>query len=283
MLLSNKLQSVFKAAFTRAIRIPAAFDPAFPMESWLKPQARLVDMTPKANRDISNGIESKAVEHEADLKRRRNEFAKTILDKLLKQIPEDNRTAVVDATTKPEGERSDAEKSLLEKNPMIKDLKFLGKNILLYDEPQFRIFEKEEKEIEALRETKPSARRIMCVTESNEIIPESSVLFRGDPLQKRKVVTPSEIFITARGRSPISIPTQSESRPSTGRRLSYVQQLTDGTHPLTARVAVNRMWMHHFGKGLVGTAGDFGLFGERPTHPKLLDFLAVVCWASSTT
>ena len=62
--------------------------------------------------------------------------------------------------------------------------------------------------------------------------------------------------------------------PEAQRRLKFADWLSDPRNPLPARVLVNRVWMFHFGQGLVATPNDFGASGARPTHPELLDWLA---------
>jgi hypothetical protein len=70
-------------------------------------------------------------------------------------------------------------------------------------------------------------------------------------------------------------PTPPPDAKSSWRRRGFAEWLVSPDNPLTARVMVNRIWQHHFGEGIVRTPSNFGKMGERPSHPELLDWLAV--------
>ena len=69
-------------------------------------------------------------------------------------------------------------------------------------------------------------------------------------------------------------PAATESANEQERRILLARWISSSKNPLTARVMVNRIWQYHFGRGLVSTSSDFGLNGQAPTHPELLDWLA---------
>ena len=94
------------------------------------------------------------------------------------------------------------------------------------------------------------------------------VLVRGDPFLPEELVSPGAITSLAG----FAMETNAAEQ---ARRLHFAQWITRGNHPLTWRVIVNRLWQHDFGQGLVTTPSDFGANGAVPTHPRLLDYLAL--------
>ena len=105
--------------------------------------------------------------------------------------------------------------------------------------------------------------------------PETFVFFRGNPACRAKAGAPGRAGVSRR--SSIRPPRRSCRRPagrSTGRRLALAQWIASPDNPLTARVLANRIWQHHFGRGIVRSPSNFGLMGDPPTHPELLDWLA---------
>jgi hypothetical protein len=112
----------------------------------------------------------------------------------------------------------------------------------------------------------------MSVGDIGRGIPPTHRLSGGDWRKPREEVQPGFLEALRPAVADVrAIPTEESS----GRRTALARWLTQPTHPLTARVMVNRLWQHHFGVGIVATPSDFGVQGDVPTHPELLDWLAV--------
>jgi hypothetical protein len=108
------------------------------------------------------------------------------------------------------------------------------------------------------------------------VVPATHIFHRGDHRQPTRPVGPGDLTIAAPSGVRIDLDPKpgATGLPTSRRRLAYARHLVNGRHPLVGRVLANRIWMHHFGRGLVETPGDFGALGTRPTHPELLDWLA---------
>jgi hypothetical protein len=103
------------------------------------------------------------------------------------------------------------------------------------------------------------------------------ILTRGNYLAPGAAVKPGIPAVLDQPARPFAFPDPA-SHPEwnhTGRRLTLANWLVNSDHPLTARVFVNRVWQFHFGEGIVRSVDDFGKQGEKPSHPELLDYLAV--------
>jgi hypothetical protein len=104
-------------------------------------------------------------------------------------------------------------------------------------------------------------------------VPPSYFLIRGDVNSFGPETKPGFVKVITYGNPPTELPPPTPH--TSGRRLALAEWLVSRDNPMTARVEVNRIWAHHFGRGIVGTLDNFGKMGEAPTNPELLDWLAV--------
>jgi len=129
------------------------------------------------------------------------------------------------------------------------------------------------KEIEALRSADPGI-PLNVVTESGPNPRPMNIHIRGSAHAPGDEVEPGLPAVLASGDSEPRPVEASPSQATSGRRLALANWMVDPENPLTARVMANRLWQHHFGRGIVPSTSDFGHLGEKPTHPDLLDWLA---------
>ncbi len=250
-------------------RLRAIFDPAYNWEKWRPPAQRLYSLYTPEERAQADEIERQARAIEAEARAMTKTFLEEVFQKEIVKLPEEEREPYRAARATVAKERTPGQKALIRKYPAA----LADKSLDLYDKDAQKKVTAKTAEAAKLRATKPAEAMIMALTEVKGVVPESRVFNRGDHDQPKQRVEPGELTVLAPSEM-AELKPEPLTSGSTGRRLAYARWLTSGKHPLVARVLVNRFWLHHFGRGIVSTAGDFGTLGEPPTHPELLDWLA---------
>ena len=115
----------------------------------------------------------------------------------------------------------------------------------------------------------------MALVDRKSKAADTFVLRRGEYKNRGPKVAPRPLGVILASHSAGSFPPEIAGQADkTGRRAALAKWLSEPANPLTARVIVNRLWQHHFGRGIAATSSDFGVRGEPPSHPELLDWLA---------
>ncbi len=252
-------------------RFRAIFEPALNPKAWRTPQQRRVSLYTQADRDRAAEIEKQAKAIDAQRTAKQAEFIQATLEKQIAGLPENVRELARAAHATPAAKRTPEQKALFKQYPA---LNVNPGSLYLYDSKAAAELKKMADQAAKLRKTKPPEEFVRALTEVPGQVPATVVFHRGDHEQPGDTVLPGELSVLDYRPENTAVPVNDESLPTTGRRLAFARRLTSGSHPLLPRVIVNRVWLHHFGRGIVNTPGDFGALGDRPTHPELLDWLA---------
>lgn len=249
----------------------AIFEPALDWRAWKNPNARRISLYTKANREQAAELESQTKSIAEERAKKLAEYMKQALDKELTKYEEPLRGQLRTAYETPAAKRTDEHKALLTKYPSVNINPGNLYQYIAESRPKLAEFDKK---IADIRAKKPVEQFLRALVEPANHAPETKLFHRGDHQQPKQTVAPASLTLSApEGERPV-FPLNDGSIPSTGRRLAFAKWLTSGNHPLLARVIVNRVWLHHFGRGIVETPADFGRLGVKPTHPELLDWLA---------
>lgn len=252
-------------------RLRAVFEPALDPAHWRKPGGRLVSLYTDADRAKAAAVDAEAAVLQKAVGEKTGKFIAEALEIELNKHPEPMRTKLREAFAAAADKRTDEQKALAANNP---SLNITPGVLYQYNAKAAEELKKDNADVAAKRAEKPAEDFIAVLDESPGVRPETKVFHRGDHRQPTKPVVPGDLSIASPEGARYDVADAPADAPSTGRRLAFARRLTDGRHPLVSRALANRFWMHHFGRGVVETPGDFGNLGTKPTHPELLDWLA---------
>ena len=269
--------------------LTAIFRGAYDEHDWLKPNAngfggggkntgrysyRYLPYIPAEELREWKSHTSKLEAKIAPLKKSLNDQSKPLRQKHLEQklteLPVTIRSDVRQAVETAADQRDENQKQLFEK---FESRLFPTDEQIRQSSEEYKKFAEEtDRQIASLEKTRLPEPMIRALWDRGQPSP-AYLLQRGDYLTPGQLVEPAALSVLSNSSLDIRPPWPGSKK--TGRRLALARWLIQPDHPLTARVMVNSIWKHHFRRGIVKTLGNFGQTGSRPTHPELLDWLAL--------
>lgn len=256
-------------------RFLSLFTAAYNPSDWIPPKRRHLFSASQVEQDEIARQNGRVKELTQKLTKIRKPYRDTLFDEKLQQLPEAIRADAKSAVETPANKRSDAQKKIAEQHE---------KALTVTDaEISAALNEADRKACDELRSQIQISRKYLAGNPLQKIqalwdvgdAPTIRLLHRGDVDFAGPKVSPGFLSVLSSPEKSEAVPSVNVTGKSTGLRLAFAEWLTDREHPVTARVIVNRLWQHHFGNGIVDTPGNFGATGSQPTHPELLDWLAV--------
>ena len=261
-------------------RLSAVFQTALDPYDWLDPTQRFLEMGREQERQAAARF-NKPIEEE--IKRLRAAFKAIVnprwereLERRLAALPEEVRGDLRQVAGTPKKQRTPVQKYLAQKFKSVLQIPNADGEWHQIAEAFPEIKEeagKINREIMALKVKRWPEPKIRALYDMGGDPSPVYLLRRGDAKAIGDRVYPSAPAVFSAALEPLEIRSPRPGKTS-GNRLSFARWLTQPNHPLTARVMVNRVWLHHFGRGLVATPANFGRTGSPPSHPELLDWLA---------
>ncbi|MGE3313577.1 MAG: PSD1 and planctomycete cytochrome C domain-containing protein [Planctomycetaceae bacterium] len=269
---THKFDPISHADYYRLVGI---FAPAYDAQNWVHSKDRLLpDVPPVQKKSIDEhnaAVDREVARIASDINSLRKNVELKLLETKLAVLAEGDKKAARAALGTSADQRNAEQKAAAEK---FAHLAVKAEEIDSSLDPAVK------KQCDELNE---QAARVKSTKRSHGMIqalwdvgapPPNYLMRRGDHNSPGPAVEPGVIAILDDRQNPFRLPQPSQGG-TTGYRTAFAQWLTRPNHPLTARVIVNRVWQQHFGTGIVATPENFGAMGVAPTHPKLLDWLAV--------
>jgi hypothetical protein len=253
-------------------QLRAIFEPALDPGKWRRPGERLVSLYTDADRAKAAAVEAEAAKMQAEFNEKQAAAVRVAFEKELEKFPADDRPKLKAAFDTPADNRTGEQKKLVATNPKLN----LTPGVLYqYNQKAADELKAMQEKIAAKRAEKPTEEFVAVMAEVPGRVPVTKLFHRGDARQPvGPDLAPADLTAAAPEGKRFEIAPENAAAPTTGRRLAWARHITDGTHPLFGRVMANRIWLQHFGRGIVDTPGEFGKLGQLPTHPELLDWLA---------